>query len=52
VRNERTVLDLGDPDLMVDITPNEKTKFNEGISRDLEGFEVRFDRHGGGRLIP
>lgn len=29
-------LDLGDADLMVDIAPDGKTRFNEGISRDLE----------------
>ena len=45
-------LDLGGPDLTVDITLDDQTGFNEEISHDLEGFEVHFDRHGGGRLIP
>jgi len=37
---------------MVDIAPESKTGFNEGISCDLEGFEVLSNYHGGGRLIP
>ena len=45
-------LDLGDPDLMADIAPNCKPRFNEGLSHDLEEIEVRFDRQGGERLIP
>ena len=45
-------LDLRDPDLTVDIAFDGQTRFNEGINCDLEEFEVRFDRHGGRRLIP
>lgn len=45
-------LNLGDPYVMVDIMPNDETGFNEGISHNLEEFEIFFDHQGGGRLIP
>ena len=50
--NERMALDLGDPDLTVDIVPDGKTRFNEGISRNLGESEVHFDCQGVGRLFP
>jgi len=46
-QNEHMVLDLGDPDLTVVIAPDGKTGCNEGLSRDLEEFEVHFDFKGG-----
>lgn len=45
-------MDLGDPNLKVDIAPDDKTKLNKGVSCGLEEFEVCFDHHSGGRLIP
>ena len=45
-------MDLGDPDLIVDIMSDGKNRFNEGISYNLEELEVRFDHHDGRRLIP
>ena len=44
--------DLEVPDLTVEIASDGEDGIDEGISRDSEKFEVRFDCHGGGRLIP
>ena len=39
-RNVRMTLDLGDPDQMAKITPDGRSRIDEGMSHDLEGFGI------------
>ena len=43
-------LDLETPDRTIENVPDGGSGINEGMSHDLEGFEVCFVYHDGGRL--
>ena len=42
--------DLEAPNWMVEIAPDGGSGIDEGMIRDLIGFELHFNRHGGGIL--